>query len=185
MGGVNKALLDIGGRSIVERAGDILTRVFHEVIIVTNSPEEFRFLGLPVFRDLKPGHGSLGGLYTGLSLCAGSHAFLAACDMPFLNAEIIRYLVGLDRGHDIVVPRIRSRLHPLHAVYSRNCLPHIRALMTEKDLRIINFFHNVDVMEVSESDLKAFDPDFRFLMNINTPKDLENARELSLIIDAF
>jgi len=179
MGGVNKALLEIGGSPIVERTATVLERIFPEVIVVTNTPEEFEFLGLPMFGDLRPGKGSLGGLYTGLKVCRSGHVFLAACDMPFLDERVIRYMANLVEGHDVVVPRIEGRLQPLHAIYSRTCVAPIERLMAGSDLTIINFFDQVDVLEVPESDLRLLDPDLRFVMNINTPHDLEWARTLA------
>ena len=129
MGGVNKALLEVGGQRIVERVAAILGRIFEEVIVITNSPEEYDFLGLPMFTDLRPGYGSLGGLYTGLHRCGGAHGFIAACDMPFLVESVIRHLVGLAEGHDVIVPRLRGYLEPLHAIYGRGCIPYIEELM--------------------------------------------------------
>lgn len=179
MGGVNKALVEIGGSPIVERTTTVLERIFPEVIVVTNTPEEFEFLGLPMFGDMCPGRGSLGGLYTGLKVCRSGHGFLAACDMPFLDERVIRYMANLVQGHDVVIPRIEGGLEPLHAIYSRRCVAHMERLMAESDLKIINLFDQVDVLEVSESDLRLLDPDLRFLMNINTPQDLEWARTLA------
>ena len=89
MGGINKALLQVGGHHLIERVTTVLSRIFDDVILITNSPEEFGFLGFPMFRDLIPGSGSLGGLYTGLSECKGECGFFVACDMPFLNVKVI------------------------------------------------------------------------------------------------
>jgi molybdopterin-guanine dinucleotide biosynthesis protein A len=183
MGGVNKALLEVGGRPIVDRIALVLRRIFEEVIVVTNSPGDFAFLGLPMFTDMVPGFGALGGLYTGLHKCRAAHGFLAACDMPFLVESVIRHLVGLAQTHDVVVPCIQDQLEPLHAVYARGCIPHIEKLMAKPDLRILNFFHEVDVLEVMEDDLTLLDPDLRFAMNLNTPEDLEKARNLASKLD--
>lgn len=179
MGGVNKALLEVGGQPIVERVALILGHIFEEVIVVTNSPREFEFLGLPMFTDMIPGYGSLGGLYTGLHKCMGAHGFLAACDMPFLVESVIRHLVGLAEGHDVVIPRVRGYLEPLHAVYARACIPSIEKLMAAPDLKIIHFLPEVDILEVAEDDLAPLDPDLRFAMNLNTPEDLEKARAIA------
>jgi molybdopterin-guanine dinucleotide biosynthesis protein A len=183
MGGVNKALLEVGGRRIIERIALVLEHIFEEVIVVTNSPGEFAFLGLPMFTDIVPGFGALGGLYTGLHKCRGAHGFLAACDMPFLVESVIRHLVGLAETHDVVVPCIQHHLEPLHAVYARGCIPYIEKLMAQSDLRILNFFHEVDVLEVREDDLTLLDPDLRFAMNLNTPEDLAKARDLVTKLD--
>jgi len=179
MGGINKALLEIGGSKVVERVKRTLDRVFSEIVLITNSPDEFAFLNLPMFPDLIPGHGSLGGLYTGLSVCGGNHGFLVACDMPFLQEKVIERLILALEDHDVVVPRIRGHLEPLHAIYSKACRPHIRDLMSKGDLKILDFFHLVDVQEVMEEDLVGYDPELRFVINLNTPEDLERARRLA------
>lgn len=175
---MNKALLRICDRTIIEIAATVLERMFSEILIVTNYPDDFAFLGLPTHRDLIPGKGSLGGLYTGLSLCSGDRAFVIGCDMPFLNAEVIGHMVSVMGNADVLVPRISGHLEPLHAIYSKSCLPHIEELLAGDDLTIFNFFGKVKVREVSEQELVGFDPDFKFIINVNTPEDLERARSI-------
>ena len=178
MGGGNKALLPIGGRPIVERVSDVLRGIFARNIVVTNSPEDFEFLGFPMFGDLIPGRGSLGGLYTGLKVCERDYGLLVACDMPFLNRNVVIYMLERADDYDVIVPRISGLLEPLHAIYSRRCLLHIEQLFAEGDLTIINFFQKANVLEIPEEELKVFDPRFLFIMNVNTPDDLRKAREL-------
>ncbi|MDQ7781886.1 MAG: molybdenum cofactor guanylyltransferase [Desulfomonilaceae bacterium] len=180
MGGINKALLQVGGRPIVERAAIVLREILPEVLLITNSPQEYEFLGLPMFRDLIPGRGALGGLYTGLNKCSSDRALLVGCDMPFLNKAVVSYMIKLAQTeyHDILIPRVKSKLQPMHAIYSRRCLVPIEDHMNCRDLRILDFFHLVDVQEIPETDLYPYDPDCRFVMNINTPRDLERAREM-------
>jgi len=179
MGGGNKALLPVGGRSIIERVSDVLREIFAHNIVVTNCPEDFEFLGFPMFGDLIPGRGSLGGLYTGLRLCERDYGFLVACDMPFLNREAILYMIERAGDYDVVIPKVSSLLEPLHAIYSRRCLPYIEELLAEEDLKIIHLFQKVNVMEIPEEELKVFDPHLLFIMNVNTPDDLSRARELA------
>jgi len=178
MGRINKALLEVGGRRIVERVVDTLALLFREVIIVTNTPEDYRFLGLPMFRDRVPGCGALGGLYTGLASCSGDYGFLVACDMPFLRKDVISSMVDMIAGQDVIIPRVRGKLEPLHAMYSRRCLPFIEGLMAQADLKILDLFDHVHVAEVPEEMLARLDPQFSFTINLNTPEDLANAREI-------
>ena len=183
MGGVNKALLEVGGHRIIERIVGTLSQTAQEIFVVTNTPADYAFLHLPMLRDVVPGAGSLGGLYTGLSACADTRGFLVACDMPFLNAEVIRYMAGLAYKADVVVPRIRGLLEPLHAIYSAACIPHIAGLLHNSDLKILNLYDKVEVLEVSEQELAVFDPNLHFIMNVNTPEDLQQARRLVQEID--
>jgi molybdopterin-guanine dinucleotide biosynthesis protein A len=184
MGGMNKALLEVGGRRIIERAALVLRELFSELVLITNSPEDFEFLGLPMFGDKVPGAGSLGGLYTGLSVTEADYGFLAACDMPFLLQDPIRHLVNSIDDHDVVIPRLQGYLEPLHAIYSRRCLPFIEALLVQDNLRIIDFLDQVDVLEIPDDDFKCYDPSFRFILNLNTPEDLQKAREAAVEMDA-
>ncbi len=179
MGGVNKALLPVGGRSIIRRVTDTLRLVFSEVLLVTNNPDQFDFLGLPMVRDIKPGYGSLGGLYTGLSYCATPFAFLAACDMPFLREDVIRYLVDKAGTYDVIIPRLTDGVEPMHAIYSTTCLPALERLIEAGDLKIMHLFEEVTVLEVPEEELIEFDPALTFVMNVNTPEDLRRAREIA------
>jgi len=183
MGGQTKALLKVGRVTMVERVTDTLKAIFPEVIVITNTPEKFAFLGLPMFKDLERGQGSLGGLYTGLSACSHDHGFLVACDMPFLSGKTIAYMTSLIEDNDVVVPRISGYWEPLHAIYSRRCLPHIRALLEVRDLAIVNFFPKVKVREAQEEDIIRLDPRLLFAMNVNTPEALNEAQALARELD--
>jgi molybdenum cofactor guanylyltransferase len=179
MGGINKALEKVAGLTIVERIAHTLTSLFSQVILISNTPETYRFVGLPIFKDILPGNGSLGGLYTGLRHCSGEQAFLVACDMPFLNEDVIKLMKDRAAGHDVIVPRIHGMMEPLHAIYSKKCLPHIEDLLNKDDLSIVNVYSRVDVLEIDEPDLIPLDPELRFIMNVNTPEDLKEARRLA------
>jgi molybdenum cofactor guanylyltransferase len=183
MGGLNKALLKVGRVTIVERVVHALSGIFPEVMVITNTPDDFAFLGLPMFRDLRRGFGSLGGLYTGLTVSTMDHGFLVACDMPFLSAKAIEHMLALIEDNDVVIPRLSGGLEPLHAVYSRRCVPHIGALLDAGDLKIINVFPHVKVREVPEEDLIRLDPRLLFAMNVNTPEALSNAQALARELD--
>jgi len=178
MGGNNKALLTVSGQTIIERVAHVLGRVFTEVLVITNTHEAFQFLGLPMVADLRPGTGSLGGLYTGLTACTSDRGFLVACDMPFVHEGVVRNLAERDGRYQVVIPRVGAHLEPLHAVYSRSCLPHIKDLLDGGDLKIINLFSKVSLMEVPETHVRLIDPSLRCFMNINTPADLNLARSL-------
>ncbi len=123
MGGINKALIEIGGRTIIERIASTLSRVLSNILIVTNDPDSFRFLGLPMYRDAIPGSGSLGGLFTGLKVCGTDYGFLVGCDMPFLRADIISFMIGKTDDCDVIVPATGDYLEPLHTLYLTEMRP--------------------------------------------------------------
>ncbi len=179
MAGVNKALLNVGSEPIVERVRDVLAQVLPRIILITNTPDDYAFLGLPMFPDIIPNAGSLGGLYTGLSHCPTQFGFLVACDMPFLNPHIIQGMIGLVEDYDVVIPCIESRVEPLHAIYSKSCIPFIQDLLRQGNLRILDLYELVRVRRVSEEFLKKFDPEFQFVMNVNSPADLKKAVKIA------
>ena len=103
-----------------------------------------------------------------------------ACDMPFLNEQVISRMVDLIDGHDVIVTKIGGRLEPMHAIYSKRCLPHVQQLINAGGFRIFDFYAQVDALEVPEEELAVFDGELRFLMNLNTPVQLEAARRIAL-----
>jgi molybdopterin-guanine dinucleotide biosynthesis protein A len=178
MGGRPKALMELGGRRIVERVLAALTGAVDDVLIVTNTPELYAFLGLPMVADVYPDRGSLGGIYSGLR-AAGDTAFTVACDMPFLHPDVVRLVVTRAGEGDVVVPRVGAQLETMHAAYGKACLPHIEQRLQAGQLRIVEFFDRVRVVEIAEAEVARFrDPSVAF-MNVNTPDELERARALA------
>jgi len=170
--GVNKAFIEIKGKRIIDRISELLSSLFPEVIVVTNTPIDYACLNARIVTDIFPQKGSLGGIYTGLFYSSHPHSMVVACDMPFIRREVIEYLVGKIDHHDVVIPHLSDGFHPLHAIYSRRCLPFMERLINEDNLKIINFFKKVRVREVKEKELSRVDPDFRSFVNINTPEDV-------------
>ncbi len=179
MGGRNKAFLEIDGKKIIQRELEILEGLFKEIIVITNTFDQYDFLEKPMFSDIKPGFGSLGGLYTGLVKCSREYGFVVPCDMPFLNERVINYICERSLGHDVTVPRIDEHFEPLHAVYSRRCAPLMEVLMSHGDLKIIDLFGDVDVLEIDQDELRRIDPELKFILNVNSPTDFTSAVNMS------
>jgi molybdopterin-guanine dinucleotide biosynthesis protein A len=178
MGGSPKALIELDGRRIVERVVAAIAPVVDDVLIVTNTPELYAFLGLPMVGDVFPDHGSLGGIYSGLVAAPGDAAFTVACDMPFLRADVARLVIERAADADVVIPRVGEQLETMHASYAKTCLPHIESRLAAGRLKIIGFFDDVRVREIPESDVRRLaDPSVVF-MNVNTPEELDRARAL-------
>jgi molybdopterin-guanine dinucleotide biosynthesis protein A len=179
MGGRPKALLELGGRRIIERVLDAVSPVVDDVLIVTNTPDLYRFLALPMVADAYPDHGSLGGIFTGLAAAAGDAAFTVACDMPFVHREVVRLLVARAAEGDVVIPRVGDQLETMHAVYGKRCLPHIEARLRAGQLKIVGFFDQVRVVEVGEVEVARHRAPAVAFMNVNTPEELARARTLA------
>jgi molybdopterin-guanine dinucleotide biosynthesis protein A len=178
MGGRPKALIDLGGRRIIERVVDVMAAVTDDLLIVTNTPELYAGLGLPMVPDVFPDGGSLGGIYSGLAAASGPAAFTVACDMPFLVPEVARLVVDRAGEADVVIPRVGSQLETLHASYAKSCLGPMETRLRAGRLRIAGFFEDVTVLEIPELEVAQHRaPDIVF-MNVNTPEELERARSL-------
>ena len=177
--GRNKALMSLEGQTLVERVVRALSALTDDIVIVANDAGPYRFLNLPIVPDIQPGYGPLMGLYSGLQAACGELAMAAAVDMPFLSPDLLKTLVALAPGCDVVIPRAQDRLHPLCAVYRRtSCLPAIEQAIQRGQRRLIAFHPDVRVCEVDEETLRQVDPDLRALMNVNTPEELAAARAL-------
>jgi len=122
----DKPLLEIGGRPIIERTAGVVVSLFEEVFIVTNTPEKYEFLIIPIVTDERQGCGPLMGVYSGLRKIKHEVAFVCAADMPFLDEKIIRFQFLELSAFDIVVPCPRRMPEFLHAFYHKRCLPATR-----------------------------------------------------------
>jgi molybdopterin-guanine dinucleotide biosynthesis protein A len=179
MGGEPKALLEVGGRRIIERVLAAVAPAVDDVLIVTNTPDLYAFLGLPMIPDAFPDHGSLGGIFSGLAAAKGDAVFTVACDMPFLHPEVARLVVSRAGEADVVIPRVGDMLETMHASYAKTCLPAMEARLREGRFKIIGFFPDVRVVEIPEADVARHRaPDVLF-MNVNTPDELARARSLA------
>jgi molybdopterin-guanine dinucleotide biosynthesis protein A len=182
--GVNKAFLEFDGRPIIERVVEKVSLGGEEVILVSNTPDEYAHLGYRVVSDVFPGQGPLGGIYSGLKAARNSIALVVACDMPFLNASLLRYMILLSPGHDVVVPRIGEEMEPLHALYSKTCLLAMESLLRRDDLRIVSFYSRVRVRYIERQEIEVLDPKHLSFFNVNSPGDLQRAKALAAGIDA-
>ena len=179
MGGDPKALMELGGRPIVARVLDIVRQVTERVLLVTNTPDLYAFLGLPMVPDVFPEGGSLGGIYSGLRAAPGDAAFTVACDMPFLSAPVARLVLARAGEADVVAPRIGEQWETLHACYGKACLAPMERRLREGRLRITGFFEEVRVLAITEAEVAAVGDPARVFMNVNTPDELARARALA------
>jgi len=172
LGYKNKALLKIGDKSVIERVIDALCKVTENILLITNSLEELKHLGLPMFGDILPGSGSLGGIYTGLKVSKTHHNLVVACDMPFIRPHLLAFLIHHRKNYDVVIPVTPDGHHPTCAIYSRNCIGPIETQIKTGNLRIAEFFLHVKVNRIDFSDSNMF-------FNINTIEDYLKALSIA------
>lgn len=172
--GQDKAWIELDGEPLIKRVAAVLAEVADEVIIVANDPR-YESLGLKVVRDRYPQGGALGGIATGVGAATHDTVLVAACDMPFLSADVWRVLLGHAGEADVVIPRVADEYETLHALYGKACLPHMARAVAENRLRVISFFDAVTVKAIEEPELRAVDPTLRAFTNVNTPEELASA----------
>jgi molybdopterin-guanine dinucleotide biosynthesis protein A len=176
--GMNKALVEINGVRLIERVISVMESIFEHLIIITNTPHDYAYLQLPMYEDLIKGLGPLGGILTGLEAISDDAGFIVACDMPFLKADLVRYMVDIRADYYAVVPKITWKIEALHALYNKRCLPAIRELIESQEYQAIKFFDRIRVRYVEEDEIRASDPHLRSFFNVNSPRELLDAEQL-------
>lgn len=175
--GANKALLEFGGRTLIEKNLDVLSQICSEVLISSRDEELYKGYGYEVVTDVIKGKGPLGGIYTVLQRAQYDLLFLAACDMPFLNKDAIRFLYEEMGDFDVVVPHVAGRLHPLHAFYHKRLASLVQEKIQGDKLRL------TDVLSECRTKILKLDsgPETlpkrlmeRSVLNANTPEEWEN-----------
>jgi molybdopterin-guanine dinucleotide biosynthesis protein A len=170
--GKNKAFIQVEGVPIIDRIHDLFRELFQEVIIVTNEKDLFSNFDSNIYSDLIPDKGALGGLYTGIVFSSFYYSFCVACDMPFIKKSLVQYLIQNVANEDVIVPRTKDGLQPLHAIYSKNCVDPIRRSIEQGKSKIIDIYDQVNVKIVDEKDFLCFDPGRESFINVNTPEEL-------------
>ncbi len=174
--GYDKAFIKVGGTVLIKRQLKLLKSFFKEIIIVTNTPHKYRLRGVKVIKDIIPGQGPLGGIYSGLVASSSTYNFVVACDMPFINLQLIKYMVSLKDNFDTVVPRIKNGYEPLFAIYAKNCIPIIENALKENKLNVSTVFQKAKTIFISQREIEKFDKKLLFLANINTQDELAMLR---------
>ena len=179
LGGVNKALLEVGGVRIIDRILETVAPLADEIVLLTNDSSLEEIGSLRLVYDAVPHAGVLPALAAGLATATHNVCIAVACDMPFVSRALFEYLLQLltDDAADVVIPRTEGYLEPMHAVYRRDT---VRAAITNAlargEQRMNSYFREVHVREVTEPEWRRLDPRGRAFFNVNTPDDLADAR---------
>lgn len=172
----------MAGERVLEKIIQTLGGLTSEIILVLSpgqiSPLSGSYPGIKETVDAYPGKGPLVGLYSGLLQTSEPYSLAVACDMPFLNARLLRHLFELSPGFDVVIPRVGDKVEPLHAVYSKSCLYIMQRLLEQGDLKVSNMLSQVRVRYVEGEELELLDPEHLSFFNINSPGDLARAEKL-------
>ncbi len=182
----DKAFLRLKNKTIVERTIDELNDLFNEIIIVANSNlenynsiiKQYNNKKIIIREDIIKNKGPLGGIYTGLKTAKDDNNFVLACDMPFINADLIKYMLDFN-DFDVVVPR-HEDIEPLHAIYNKNIIPVIENQIKNNELSIRATIEKIEKIKyIEKEEIEKFDKEHNCFFNINNEGDLEKARELA------
>lgn len=174
----SKALQTIGGKSLIECVAERVRPLSNQILVVT-SREQFNLPAAcraEILVDRYPDKGPLGGIYTGLLASRSAHSLVVACDMPFLNTALLRYMVELSCDFDAVIPLLgEGMVEPLHAIYSKNCLQSIRTRLEHNELAVDSIFDTVSIKYIKRAECQRLDPQLLSFFNINDHSDLARA----------
>ena len=176
--GRDKALEKISGKYLIERVIDSLSQLGDDIIVVTASPNQLSDLNVEKVIDTYPRTGAKVGLCTGINASLSFYSLVVACDLPLLNIDLLRYLLDSASGFDAVIPRIGDKIEPLHAVYSKNCIPILEEQISKGKLKISDLFSEIKVRYVEAEEIERYDPQHLSLFNINSEADLKRAKTI-------
>lgn len=178
--GQDKCMLLVDGQPLLTRTLALLASLAGDLVVVSNDPHRTRDVPFAVrlVPDRTPGVGALMGLYSGLRAARHQRAVAVACDMPFLNLPLLRYMVDLSADYDVVLPRVGDMVEPLHAIYGKGCLGPMERQLALGRRRIISFFDDVRVRYVEEAEVDRYDPRHLSFLNVNTPDDWRRVQAL-------
>ena len=174
--GSNKALLDFGGQPLIGVLVDRIRPITNQILISSNDPTCYEFLKLPVIPDHYMGQGPLAGLHAAMLWNECSLYIALACDLPNLQAPLLRKLTSFAKDYDVAIPRTRDGLaHPLCAVYRRTCLPVVENSLHRGVNKMIEILEepSLSIRWIGPEEGHFEDAD---LANINTPEDLRRLK---------
>ena len=175
----NKAFAQVGGKPVIQIIIDKLQPIFQELMIISNEPQLFTSFGLPIFQDVYPYLGPVGGIHSALVNASFDQMFILGCDMPFMNMQLVDYMLGKINNYDSVVPEIDSYLQPLAAVYNRSCLPIFSECLEHDKLKLTLIFSELNALVLKEDELQKFGRVREMFFNVNDPDALAEAQEIA------
>lgn len=172
MRGEDKAFIEIEGKAIVAGIIEKLKPLVCQIIVVTNNPEKYASFKVKAIKDEHPGKGPLMGIYCGLKASSSKYNFVTACDMPFIDASLIKFIIDKRDNYDIVISRVSEKFHTLFGIYSKSCIPVMEEMLEKNELRLRSIFPKLNVRLLLKEDIEKFDPQLLSLVNINAVEDL-------------
>lgn len=172
--GVNKSFLKLGNQTIIERTVDLMKSIFSNVIIITNTPNEYQFLNLPLYEDIYKLKGPLAGIHSALSHSETERIFVLPCDLPFMSREMIEYILFYPTDKPVVFCHAGGFHQPLVGIYSKCILPYVEDFLSNNNLidkSLLSFLKIIDIEVIHPENLAFYKEEL--FCNINTKEDYE------------
>lgn len=172
--GQPKPHLLVNNKRLIDFSVKNLSDIFDEVVVIIKKGhppvEPYRCI-----EESFPEYAPIFGIYEGLRHSSTEVNMVIACDMPFINRELVKFLLkeAFEKEVDIVVPNINGYFEPLTAVYKKSCIPAIEESIKRGIYKLTSFYGSLRVLEISESKIREFDPELKSFLNINTKEDLK------------
>ncbi|MGI5911502.1 MAG: molybdenum cofactor guanylyltransferase [Syntrophomonadaceae bacterium] len=175
----NKAFARIAGKACIEIIIDKFKTYFKETIIISNEPELFINYNLPIYKDIYPNRGPVGGIHSALVNASYDKIFILGCDVPFMDMNLVNYMLTRLQGHDSVIPEVNFFLQPLAAAYSRSCLPVFSDCVNNGKLKLTRIFCELDTLVIKENELNKYGAVRDLFFNVNDPQALKQAEDIA------
>lgn len=180
--GQNKAFLRLGNETLIGHVIQCMRSITDELLLITNTPDEYAHLDIEMHHDIIQNVGTLGGIHSGLAHASHETVICVGCDSPFLKPNLLNHLVSVLGNHDAVMPMTnkengtQKNLQTLCAVYSKRCIPIIENMLKQSELRVHALQEHANVLCVYPETWKLSDPDGLSFFNVNTPEDYKEAQ---------
>lgn len=175
----NKAFAEIEGRRVIDIIAHKFMRTFNETLIISNDPEQYISLGMPIYTDVYPRLGPISGIHAALYYASYESVFVLGCDMPFMSMGLVGYMLEQLGQHDTVIPEIDGFLQPISAAYRKTCLPVMTDCLERQLLKLVLVFKELDAVRLNESELSRFGKVQDMFMNVNDEQALNLARSIA------
>ena len=170
----HKALAEVRGKRIIETTIELFKKYFKNVYISTNTPEILFYLGLPMIGDLMQQKGPMAGIYSSLVATGAEELFVAACDMPFIQAGVLELIIGHFKGQHALLPVYEGRPQPLFGIYSTSLQEAMKDHMLQNRKAMWDLLQDIRPALIAEEEVRAADPEDKTFININTIEEYRN-----------
>jgi len=169
-----KGFLKINGKRIIESDIELFAGLFTRIFISTNNPEWYFYLGCSMVGDIINQRGPMTGIFSMLINPGISEVFVAACDMPFINVLLVKYIIDKwDNRWDASVPIFNRQPQPLLGIYSKRIVERMEESIKSGRRSLRHFLKRSNVLYICEDEVRKIDAEGRSFVNINTMEDFQ------------